>query len=91
MQTWFPGILLGGYCLIYGLTVGFLAAKRTAKKLAYGLHYGMLALCAALLVSGTVLYVADQERAIWESYGIAGLIGLTVALGMGVALKALYR
>ena len=89
--AWFPGVLLGGYCMVYGITIGILAAKRRARHLAYGLHYGMVGLCSVFLASGVVLWVADQERAVWEAYGIAGLIGLMVALGMGVALKALYK
>lgn len=90
-QTWFPGVLLGGYCFVYGLTLGFLAATRKWPMLAYGLQYGLLALCAVLVGAGIVLYATGQRSSLWQAYGIAGGIGLIAAWGMGVALKGLYR
>lgn len=91
IQPWVPGVLLGGYCLIYGLAVGFLAPRRRARGLAYGLHYGLLGLCAGLLLVGALLFGVGWGGDAWMWYALAGSSGVLVAAGLGVALKAFYR
>lgn len=91
IQPWVPGALLGAYCLVYGLAVGFLAPRKAARGLAYGLHYGLLGLCALMLVVAALLFALGKSSDSYMWYAIAGLSGLMVAAGLGVALKAFYR
>ncbi len=94
-NTWLPGTILG--CSvgllggIYGSVMGICAPRGVARRLVYGMHFGLLALGAALLIAGVVAVSGGQPYGVWYPLLLEGVILSTVMGPLTPVMRLRYR
>ncbi|MCU0915888.1 MAG: hypothetical protein MUC88_15200 [Planctomycetes bacterium] len=76
--AWIPGTLLGVAGGLEGTLVGIWASKGKHRNLVMGMHFALLLVCGALLVTGVVALLMGQPYGIWYGLGFPGLLGLLI-------------
>jgi hypothetical protein len=90
VYAWIPGTLLGVAGGLDGALVGMCAPRGRFKTLVLGLHFAIIASCAALLVLGIVAKVSGQPYGVWYGLGLPGLIGVVVCGSLTPVIRKRY-